>query len=70
MQHTHSLEIKDRAFVYNKAVVQDIQLYMDCQVQPTMIQSLINRKYGVNTKYSDVYHMMKVLKQMNHQELG
>ena len=69
MQHTHELEIRDRAFVYNECVMRDIQLYMDCSVQPTMIQTLVNKKYGVNTKYNDVYHMMKVLRHMNNKEL-
>ncbi len=65
MQHTHDLEIKDRYFVYNEYVIQDIQLYMDCHLQPATVQQLVNKKYNVNTKYNDVYHMMKVLKHMN-----
>eukprot|EP00347_Sterkiella_histriomuscorum_P007670 403348024 len=69
MQHSHCLEVKDRHFIYNEHVIQDIQLYMDCQVMPAMIQNLVNKKYSVNTKYNDIYHMMKVLKHMNNKEV-
>lgn len=30
MQHSHSLEIKDRHFIYNDSVMKEIELYMDC----------------------------------------
>ena len=66
MHHCHHLEIKDRHFIYNEQVVQDIKLYVACGVQPSMIQQLVNKKYSVNTKYCDIYHMIKMIRQQKH----
>ena len=62
MHHSHNLEIKDRHFIYNDNVLKEIELYMDCNVQPTLIQTLINKKFQVNSKYNDIYHAMKIIR--------
>ena len=69
MHHSHNLEIKDRHFIYNDNVMKEIELYMDCNVQPTLIQALINKKFLVNSKYNDIYHAMKIIRCSRHENV-
>jgi hypothetical protein len=34
-----------------------------------MMQRLINKKFGVNTKYNDIYHAIKMIKSSNKKTL-
>jgi hypothetical protein len=63
MQHNHELGIRDRYLMYNETIIKEINLYMDCQVPPATISQLLNKKYNISTKYSDVYHAVKIIKQ-------
>ena len=62
MQHNHDLGIRDRYLLYNETIIKEINLYMDCQVPPATICQLLNKKYNISTKYSDVYHAIKIIK--------
>ena len=53
--HNHELSVKDRCILQNDAVIKEINLYMDCQVPPATICQLVNKKFNICVKYSDVY---------------
>ena len=62
MQHNHILGIRDRYLLYNESIIKEINLYMDCQVPPATISQLLNKKFNISTKYSDVYHAVQIIK--------
>ena len=60
--HNHKLEVKERTLLQNDSIIKEINLYMDCMVPPATISSLINKKFNITVKYSDVYQVIRAIK--------
>ena len=62
MQHNHPLEVKDRhTIISSPEMLNDIDLFVRCQVSVSNIVKLLNKKYkGVAiARYQDVYNLVK-----------
>jgi len=62
MVHSHPPELLERHFINNELVIRELQLYVECKLPYNFIHQLINKKFGINVRYNDVYHMAKSLR--------
>lgn len=65
MHHNHPIEIKDKHIISNKQVEEEIKLFIKCRLSVAQMQSIINKKFNVKSRYQDVYNQVKNLKRIN-----
>jgi hypothetical protein len=65
MHHNHPIEIKDRHIINNKQIEEEVKLFIKCKLTVAQMYTVINRKFGVKSRYQDVYNMVRNLKRIN-----
>ena len=65
MHHNHPIEIQDKHIINNKQIEEEIKLFLKCRLTVAQMHSIINKKFGVKSRYQDVYNMVRNIKRIN-----
>ncbi len=65
MHHNHPIEIKDKHIISNKQIEEEIKLFLKCRLTVAQMHTIINKKFGVKSRYQDVYNMVRNIKRVH-----
>jgi hypothetical protein len=70
MHHNHPIEIKDKHIISNKQIEDELKLFIKCRLTVAQMHSVINKKFGIKSRYQDVYNLVKNIKRVNEDKAG